>query len=230
MIIVFIFPSLLFLLISIYSYLVLGVNMYLLANAASSLLFSVYLAFRLYRYHIFLERKRFMFTFIELFILNFDVQKSIEPTISIIMSLFSPKEQKTLNKLQKGDGLALLEQLKFYFDDHYYESFFDMLMLVIERGGSLIKVSEVLLYTIADSEAQITKLMRIDNSYLIKFIFNWLFIMAVAVIFRFALNDTLDMTKLDLTYLIGNEIFMATFMTSVTLLVENRLRRSKNVT
>lgn len=227
---VIIFPLFLVILIGGYSYLVLGSLFYVMINSAITLLFAIYLAVRLYYYQNLIARKRFMFSFIELFILNFDVQKSIEATIAIIFPLFSESEQKTLNRLQKGDGLSLVEQLKLYFNDYYYESFFDMLMVVVDRGGAFIKVSEVLLYTISDSEAQLIKLNRIDNTYLIKFVFNWFFIMAVAVIFRFALNDTINLNNLDLTYLIGNELFMGTFLLSLTLLIENRLRRSKNVT
>ena len=74
------------------------------------------------------------------------------------------------------DGMLLLEKLRLTFAHQYYESFLEMVKLINEHGGEMLKVAEVLLFSISNSETQLIKLTRIDNAYLIKFIFNWFFI------------------------------------------------------
>lgn len=216
-------------LIAIYTYFILGSLIYLAINVTLALLVAIYIIVRMHNYLMALNRKRFMFSFIELFILNFDVQKSANATLNVIYPLFQINEQKKLNVLQKEDGYSLLENLKVYFNHHYYDSFFDIYGVVSERGGQMMKVSEVLLYSISNSEAQILKLTRIDTTFLIKFLFNWLFIMIVALIFRFALVGIIDFTNLSLIYIAGHELFLLVFTLSIILVIENRVRRSNNV-
>lgn len=79
-------------------------------------------------------------------------------------------------------------KLRLTFAHQYYESFLEMVKLINEHGGEMLKVAEVLLFSISNSETQLIKLTRIDNAYLIKFIFNWFFIMLVAIVFRLALD------------------------------------------
>lgn len=218
------------LVVGAYSFFILGSLLYTMINIGFATLVFLFIFWRMASDLSRLERERFMFSFIELFVLNFDIQKSVDATLNVIYPLFTLKEQKRLGIMQKRDGFTLLENLKVYFNNHYYDSFYEMLSVVGERGGELMKVSEVLLYSISNSEAQILKLRRIDNTFLIKFLFNWIFIMIVAFIFRFALNNLLNFTNLSLIYLIGHELFLATFLISMLLVFENRIRRRKNVT
>ena len=106
---------------------------------------------------------------------------------------------------------------------------FRMVNLISEHGGEMLKVAEVLLFSISNSETQLVKLVRIDNAYLIKFIFNWFFIMLVAVVFRLALAGFLSFASLPFTYVAGMELFLVIFLASIILVLENRIRRARRV-
>lgn len=217
-------------LVGAYSYFILGALLYTFINVGFATLIFLFIFWRMYTFQKTLQRNRFMYSFIELFVLNFDIQKSVDATLNVIYPLFAIKEQKQLTIMQNSDGFNLLENLKVHFNHYYYDSFYEMLGVVNERGGELMKVSEVLLYSISNSEAQILKLERIDNTFIIKFLFNWIFIMLVAFIFRFALTNILNFTNLSLIYIVGHELFLATFLISTLLVFENRVRRRKYVT
>lgn len=217
------------LIISLFSYFILVIKTYLIINIVASILVSVYLIIRFNAYQNNLKKKRFMYVFIELFVLNFDVQKSVEATLNTLFPLLNEKWQRVYVAKRKSEGILFLEQLRSYFAHHYYESFLDMINLINERGGDIMRVSEVLLFSISNSEAQLIKLTRIDNAFLLKFSFNWVFIMLIAFIFRFALSGILDFSNASLPYLLGMEAFLAVFLVSLALVVENRIRRARYV-
>lgn len=213
-----------------FSYLMFGWSSYITLNLTISFLASVYVLLRLFYYIEYLKKKMLMFSFIELFLLNFDIQKTIPATLSVVFPLLSIADQKVLNNKRKTEGVLFLESLSSFFAHTYYESFLGAVNLVNERGGDIMQVSEILLFSIANSQAQLLKINRIDNSYIIKFIFNWLFIFAVGLLFRFALDGFLLFQHPPLTFIIGIEVFIMLFLMSVILVIENRIRRIKHVT
>ena len=208
--------------------LIFGFGKLFLINALISLSVIVYVNMRFKRHVERGEKVNFLFAFIELFILNYDVQKSVDGALNVLYPLLEVKAQKLFTKLGKdGDGTQLLQNLRSYFSHHYYESFIDIVSVVTTRGGEIIKASEVLLYSISQSEARILKLQRIDTAYLIKFTFSWLFIMVVGVVFRFALNGFLNFNEMPLIYVMGNEVFLGVFLLSFVLVIENTIRSGK---
>ncbi len=212
-----------------YTYLVLNSWPYTLINFGVFLVSGLFINFRYIMFSKRVARKQFMFTFIELFILNYDVQKSVEATLNVIYPLLDTKAQKLFTPLrQKYEGLLLLEALRTFFAHQYYESFLDIVVLINERGGEIMKVSAVLLYSIAQSEARMVKMRRIDITSLIKYLFNYIFIMIVGVVFRYALDGFMNFTNIPQIYIIGNELLLAVLLISLTLLIENTIRREKD--
>ncbi|OQC11508.1 MAG: hypothetical protein BWX74_00085 [Tenericutes bacterium ADurb.Bin087] len=228
MIIVYTGAFVLVLVISVFSALVLGGIKITIINALITLVLSFYLLYRVINYHKEIIKRRFMFSFMEYFILNFDIQKTVEATLTTIYPLLDPKGVKAYLTMTE-DGSLLLEKLRLTFAHQYYESFLEMVNLINDHGGEMLKVAEVLLFSISNSETQLIKLTRIDNAYLIKFVFNWFFIMLVAVVFRLALDGFLSFESLPLLYIAGMELFMAIFLISIVLVLENRIRRTRRV-
>lgn len=221
--------SLLVLLIIVgYTVLLFGFGKLFLINSLLTMSVIIYVNFRFKKHVERGEKVNFLFSFIELFILNYDVQKSIDGALSVVVPLLDAKAQKLFAKLGKdGDGTMLLQNLRSYFSHHYYESFIDIVNVVTTRGGEIMKASEVLLYSISQSEARILKLQRIDTAYLIKFTFSWVFIMIIGVVFRFALNGFLNFNDIPFIYIVGNEAFIAVFLVSFILVIENTIRSGK---
>lgn len=218
------------LLIAIFSYLMLSLFNYVVINLTVSVCIDIYFLLRFSFYFDYLKKRILMFTFIELFTLNFDVQKTIPATLGVVIPLLSVADQRMLTAKRQNEGMVYLEGLTTFFAHHYYESFLSAIKLVSERGGDIMQVSEILLFSLANSQAQLVKIKRIDNTYLVKFIFNWLFIFAVGILFRFALDGFLAFSNPPLTYILGIEIFIGVFLVSLVLVTENRIRRIKNVT
>jgi len=214
--------------IAVFSMLVLGGIEIIIINTLGALFAGIYVTFRLINYRKEIEKRRFMFNFMEFFILNFDIQKTVEATLTTIYPLLNPKGVKAYLTMNE-DGILLLEKLRITFAHQYYESFLEMVNLISEHGGEMLKVAEVLLFSISNSETQLVKLVRIDNAYLIKFIFNWFFIMLVAVVFRLALAGFLSFASLPFTYVAGMELFLVIFLASIILVLENRIRRARRV-
>ncbi|HOA11388.1 MAG: hypothetical protein ACOX3B_03525 [Bacilli bacterium] len=214
--------------IAIFSALVLGGIKITIINALIALVVAAFLTYRVTNYRKDIEKRRFMFNFMEYFILNFDIQKTVEATLTTIYPLLDVKKSRVYLTMNE-DGMLLLEKLRLTFAHQYYESFLEMVKLINEHGGEMLKVAEVLLFSISNSETQLIKLTRIDNAYLIKFIFNWFFIMLVAIVFRLALDGFLKFETLPLIYVAGMEVFIAIFLTSIVLVFENRIRRTRRV-
>lgn len=214
--------------IAVFSMLVLGGIEIIIINTLVALFAGIYVTFRLLNYRKEIEKRRFMFSFMEFFILNFDIQKTVEATLTTIYPLLNPQGVKAYLTMNE-DGILLLEKLRITFAHQYYESFLEMVNLINEHGGEMLKVAEVLLFSISNSETQLVKLVRIDNAYLIKFIFNWFFIMLVAVVFRLALAGFLSFAILPFTYVAGMELFLVIFLASIILVLENRIRRARRV-
>lgn len=227
--IVFFLSIFLALVMSAFSYFVFNDWQLFSVNIAVTIVFILYLNIRFTVFYKANERRQLMYNFIELFILNYDIQKSVDGTLSGIYPLLPPKALRRMSKGKKEEGMMFLESLRAYFGHNYYESFIDAVTLINERGGEIMKITEVLLFSISNSEAQSVKLTRIDNSYLIKFVFNWLFTMLVAIIFRFSLTGTLNFDVLPPVYIMGMELFLAIFLVSLALVVENRIRRATSV-
>lgn len=217
------------LMIGLFSLYMGGLNVYFYVNTLIIIGFDIYLYVRLKKYGALITKKRLMYSFIEYFILNFDIQNTVEATVIIVLTLFDEKAKTLIEKNKRDEGLNLLENLRSFFSHQYYESFLESVNLVVERGGELIKTCEILLYTISNSEAQIQKITRIDNTYFFKFIFHWFFIFIVGVIFRFSLDYTISKAPPAASYLLGIESFILVFVISLGLVVENRLRRIHHV-
>ena len=158
--------------IAIFSALVLGGIKITIINALIALVVAAFLTYRVTNYRKDIEKRRFMFNFMEYFILNFDIQKTVEATLTTIYPLLEVKKSRVYLTMNE-DGMLLLEKLRLTFAHQYYESFLEMVKLINEHGGEMLKVAEVLLFSISNSETQLIKLTRIDNAYLIKFIFNF---------------------------------------------------------
>lgn len=216
------------LVVTIFSLLVLGAFKMALVNVAITILVVLFLLYRIKKYRDEVIKRRFMFNFIEYFILNFDMQKSVEATLLTIYPLLDNAAVKKYLKADE-DGILLLEKLRLTFAHQYYESFLEMVNLILEQGGEMLKAAEVLLFSISNSETQLIKLTRIDNAYLIKFIFNWFFIMLVAVVFRLSLDGFLNFSELPFIYIAGMEVFLFVLLISLVLVFENRIRRARRV-
>lgn len=200
--------------------------MYLLIILLLTLVVLIYLYFRFIQFHQKQSRKNFMFALIELFILNFDVQKSVDATLPIIFPLLPVNKDKKYLAIQKElSGFNFLEGLRTYFVHHYYESFIDLVKVVTERGGNIIKVSEVLLASLSESESRSLKIRRLNESFLIKFIFSWIFIMVIGVVFRYALAGFIVFDNLPLIYITGNFIFVTAYLLGLILLSETIIRK-----
>lgn len=216
------------LLVGSFTFLLFGVHLLIAVNLGLSVLFALFINLRYQTHQQRRAKTEFLFSFIELFILNYDIQKSVDGVLTVLYPLLDPKAQKLFAKVRKNhDGMNLLNELRTYFSHHYYESFLDIVTVISERGGDIIKVSEVLLYSISQSEGRMTKLGRIDTTYLVKFTFSWLFIMVVAVVFRFALDGFMNFTNFPLIYIAGQELFLAMMLFSFILVIENTVRSGK---
>lgn len=230
MIVIVLATTIIGLLITAFSYLMLSIFNYVVINLTVSICIAIYFLLRFSYYFDYLKRRMLMFTFIELFTLNFDIQKTIPATIGVVMPLLNASDQRMLTAKRQSEGMVFLESLRPFFMHHYYESFLSAIRIVSERGGDMMLVSEILLFSLANSQAQLIKIRRIDNTYLVKFIFNWFFIFAVGLLFRFALDGFLSFSDPPLTYILGIELFVGVFLASLILVIENRIRRIKHVT
>ncbi len=212
--------------IPLYIYLTLQDLKYFLIVLLITVLVLVYLYWRFNEFDKKQRRKNFMFALIELFILNFDVQKSVDATLPTIFPLLpSNKEKKYLAIQKEFSGINFLEQLRSYFVHHYYESFIDLVKVVTERGGNIIKVSEVLLAALSENESRSLKLKRLNDSFLVKFSFSWIFIMVIGIVFRYALAAFLSFDNLPIIYISGNLIFVAVYLFGLTILLESIVRK-----
>lgn len=200
--------------------------MYLLIVFLLTLVVLIYLYFRFDQFSKKEQRKNFMFALIELFILNFDVQKSVDATLPIVFPLLPVNKDKKYLTIQKDStGINFLEALRTYFVHHYYESFIDLVKVVTERGGNIIKVSEVLLSSLSESESRSLKIRRLNESFLVKFIFSWTFIMIIGVVFRYALAGFIAFDDPPLIYISGNLIFVIVYLLGLILLIESIIRK-----
>lgn len=212
-----------------FSYLVINNPQIILINAVISIIFCCFIGYIIWRYLSQKQRHLKMFDFIELIIFNLNVQKTIEATFVVIEPLLDLELQKKFNNLNEDNVLNKLNQLSKYFKHHYYDSFCELLNVTLERGGNVLKTSEVLLTSIRGTRAHLNNLTTIDNNYLAKFCVNWIFIMIVVLAFKKALNNVFEYMTTNTFFVVGIEIFLVIFLISIFLVINNRVRTSKNV-
>lgn len=82
--------------IAIFSALVLGGIKITIINALIALVVAAFLTYRVTNYRKDIEKRRFMFNFMEYFILNFDIQKTVEATLTTIYPLLDVKKIKSI--------------------------------------------------------------------------------------------------------------------------------------
>ena len=88
--------------IPLFIYLTIQNFMYLLIVFLLTLVVLIYLYFRFDQFSKKEQRKNFMFALIELFILNFDVQKSVDATLPIVFPLLPVNKDKKVFNYSKG--------------------------------------------------------------------------------------------------------------------------------
>lgn len=216
-------------LVSLYSFIIYGSLSLVLLNALITFLASLFIYVRstLYR-----ERVKLfidMASFIELMLLNINVQNTIDGAFNAVKPLLSDKLTKKLNTLNIANTRTVISELTNYFAHHYYDVFTGLLFTYEERGGDIIKMSEVLLLRIDSTRALINALEKIDLRYLIKFMSNWLFIFAIGIVFRYALSNIFTTLNNSITFIIGNEVLIVIMLLSLVFVLENKRRRMFNV-
>lgn len=221
--------GILVLLVSLYSFIIYSSLTLVLMNGLITFIAALFIYVRsnLYR-----ERVRLfidMASFIELMLLNINVQNTIDGAFNAVKPLLSEKLRKKLSTLNTSNTRAVISELTTYFAHHYYDIFIGLLFTYEERGGDIIKMSEVLLLRVDSTRALLDALEKIDLRYLIKFTSNWLFIFAIGVVFRYALSNVFTALNNSVTFIIGNEVLIIIMLLSLIFVLENKRRRMFNV-
>ncbi|HZJ89930.1 MAG TPA: hypothetical protein VFD05_04610 [Bacilli bacterium] len=216
-------------LVSLYSLIIYSSLTLVLINALVTLMAALFIYVRstLYRERIKLFMD--MASFIELMLLNINVQKTIDGAFNAVKALLSETLTKKLSTLNIADSRTVINELTNYFAHHYYDIFTGLLFTYEERGGDIIKMSEVLLLRLDSTRGLINALQKIDLRYLIKFMSNWLFIFAIGVVFRYALSNVFTTLNNSIIFIIGNEVLIVIMLLSLIFVLENKRRRMFNV-
>ncbi len=215
--------------ITVYSFLIYGISFYIIVNFVFVLAFIVVIAWREFAFINQNQKLMSMFSFIEIVILNLNVQKTIDGAFSVIKPLLNEKLQTKIAAFKQSESTVIIQELGVYFAHQYYDSFLDLLMIYEKRGGDIIRMSEVLLHRIDGARATLNALAKIDQRYVIKFISNWLFIFTVSVVFRFSLSNIFAQINENVFFIVGNELLIVLKLTSLFFVNENKMRRSLNV-
>lgn len=221
--------SFLVILISSYSFLIYSSLYLVLINSIIAISFS----FVIYLRYVVHEKEKNLFmnmaSFIELMILNINVQNTIDGAFNVVKTLIDEKLLKKFSKVNQANAREAVTELSSHFSHHFYDIFIGLIFTYEERGGDIIKMSEVLLLRIDSTRAIVNTLQKIDFRYVIKFMSNWFFIFSVSLVFRFALNNIFNEMSKSISFIIGNEILITTMLVSLFFVLENKRKRTLNV-
>lgn len=127
------------------------------------------------------------------FINNFLISLSIKGHISgALATTLESQNEETLDLVKSLDSDDPLEKLNFlrnYFKFDVYYLFVDLILLYVDEGGEILKMSNNLLNQIRETEEYLVNVERMNKSSLIEFSLLWTFSLSILAILKFALDD-----------------------------------------
>ncbi len=212
-----------------YAFLIYTNIILIIFNIIIALLYGVFILLRELQFRRRTKKLMMMANFIEIVILNINVQKTIDGALNAVHNLLPEQLQKKIATFTTTDGTVVIFELAPYFAHQYYDVFIELLTTYEERGGDIIKMSEVLLHRIDGARGTMNALLQIDTRYIVKFMSNWLFILTVSTVFRYSLSAIYAQVKENIYFIIGNQLLILVMLTSLFFVNENKIKRSLDV-
>ena len=170
------------------------------------------------------QRAHETYRFINSFIIAVSVKKTPNAALDSINGQLSQPLLKVIEQLDTSDTFIIIEHLKSYFNSMAYEMFTKILDLYITQGGSILKMSSLLLATMRTQETEIDEKMAIAKRKLTNFVILWALTLVVLLFSRFGISYLFEAMNETLIFSIGMSCYFLFLIYSVHIWVNRYIQ------